>query len=195
VLTDDNDPGLGSRNGGHLNIISRVSSISTSSIYSDGDEGLITPVVGPANSSSWPVVDIVGLHANETGDHGFNGNEGGVDAFILRTLAAAATCKQEGMEWVPGTPVKKVKMSYLGERPLQSAVANKIGFGFEFEKERKIPRKSLPSMFPATRKNVGSHIDLSWTDSEGDEVGGRVIGMVGWDWVHCRCRREGECSC
>ena len=169
VLTDDDDPGLGSRNGGHLNVIPRASSSSISSIYSDGDEGLITPVVGPANGSGWPVVGIVWPHADETGDHGFGGNEGGVDAFILRTLAASATGKQEGMKRVPGTPVKKVKTSYLGERPWQSAVANKIGLGFEFEKERKVPRKSLPAAFPVTKKNVGSRIDLSETDSEGDE--------------------------
>ena len=39
-----------------------------------------------------------------------------------------------GMKKMPGTPVKKVKTSHNfgGDRPWQSAVAAKVGFGFGF---------------------------------------------------------------
>ena len=74
-----------------------------------------------------------------------------VDAFIIRTLAAASKGPHVPPKRIPGTPVKKVRMSYFGnERPWQSAVAPKVGLrnDFDFNKKKKVPRKSLPAVFP-----------------------------------------------
>ena len=81
-------------------------------------------------------------------------NEPGVDvdAFIIKTLAAASKGPHLPPKKIPGTPVKKVRMSYFGnERPWQSAVASKVGLrdAFDFNK-KKVPRKSLPAVFPPT---------------------------------------------
>ncbi|KAG8213596.1 hypothetical protein J3R82DRAFT_10265 [Butyriboletus roseoflavus] len=54
-----------------------------------------------------------------------------VDAFILRTLASGGKPSAEESKKPPGTPVKKLKNTYLGgNRPWQSAVAAKVGFNF-----------------------------------------------------------------
>lgn len=74
-----------------------------------------------------------------------------VDAFIIRTLAAASKGPHLPPKKIPGTPVKKVRMSYFGnDRPWQSAVAPKVGLrnDFDFNKKKKVPRKSLPAVFP-----------------------------------------------
>lgn len=140
-------------------------STSVSSIYSD--EGLVTPGVEPEVGSGWPSVVM--------GDDG--APEGGVDvdAFIQRTLAAGAksTNPTAHSKKAPGTPVKKVKTSYLvGDRPWQSAVAHKVGLpGFSWEqKHGKAPRKSLPAVFPALqmRKHGKAPLDPN-TDSEGED--------------------------
>ncbi|KAJ6594050.1 kinase-like domain-containing protein [Mycena capillaripes] len=134
-------------------------STSANSIYSD--EELITPGVEPEVGSGWPSV-VVG--------------EGGVDvdAFIHHTLAAGAKgTGPSAPKKAPGTPVKRVKTSYLvGDRPWQSAVAHKVGLpGFSWEptKQGKAPRKSLPAVFPALggRKHGKAPLDPT-TDSEGE---------------------------
>ncbi|KAJ7178336.1 hypothetical protein C8R43DRAFT_973022 [Mycena crocata] len=136
-------------------------STSVSSIYSD--EGLVTPGIEPEVGSGWPSVVV--------GEDG--ALEGGVDvdAFIRRTLAAGSKASAPARK-APGTPVKRVKTSYLtSERPWQSAVAHKVGLpGFSWEpKNGKAPRKSLPAVFPALgRKHGKAPLDPS-TDSEGDD--------------------------
>ncbi|KAJ7091240.1 kinase-like domain-containing protein [Mycena epipterygia] len=148
-------------------------STSVSSIYSDED--LVTPGVEPEVGSGWPSVVM--------GDTG--APEGGVDvdAFIRRTLAAGSKGPAHAKK-APGTPVKRVKTSYLaGDRPWQSAVAHKVGLqGFNWEpKHGKAPRKSLPAVFPTLgRKHGKAPLDPS-TDSEGedDSPSGRRDKYVG----------------
>ena len=92
-----------------------------------------------------------------------------VDAFIIRTLAAASKGPHLPPKRIPGTPVKKVRMSYFGnDRPWQSAVAPKVGLrnDFDFNKRKKVPRKSLPAVFPP----VGAKPSCDQTtDSEDDQ--------------------------
>jgi mitosis inhibitor protein kinase SWE1 len=187
VLSDeeDQDPrmgfgfglsGSGSTSGEFLSVMPRAST-SVSSLYSDGDEGLVTPGAGPGMGSGWPEAGVVVgslLDEGEIGT-GVGRDEGGVDAFILRTLVAGAGAggKREGKRVPPGTPVKKVRAGRLGvgERPWQSAVASKVG-GEAWARERKVPRKSLPAAFPGLgKKGGGSGVDLGDTDSEeGEDV-------------------------
>ncbi|KAJ7497443.1 hypothetical protein FB451DRAFT_1120964 [Mycena latifolia] len=151
-------------------------STSVSSIYSD--EGLVTPGVEPEIGSGWPSVVV--------GDSGALDDGADVDAFIRRTLAAASkgTGPSAQPKKAPGTPVKRVKTSYLaGDRPWQSAVAHKVGLpGFSWEpKNGKAPRKSLPAVFPALgRKHGKAPLDPN-TDSEGedDSPSGRRDKYVG----------------
>ncbi|KAE9394907.1 kinase-like protein [Gymnopus androsaceus JB14] len=136
-------------------------SSSVSSFYSDIEDGLVTPGVGARASSGWPDAFIVS-DADYTAEQD-------VDAFILRTLAAAANGTHETKK-APGTPVKKTKVSYFaGQRPWQSAVAHKVGFGAHAEdKVKKVPRKSMPAVFPSLgRKDSKSFLDPT-TDSESD---------------------------
>ena len=98
-------------------------------------------------------------------------NEAGVDvdAFIIRTLAAASKGPHLPPKRIPGTPVKKTRMSYFGhERPWQSAVAPKVGLrnDFDFNKKKKVPRKSLPAVFPPTGARPSCD---QTTDSEDDQ--------------------------
>jgi mitosis inhibitor protein kinase SWE1 len=73
----------------------------------------------------------------------------------------------------PGTPVKKARVSYFGhERPWQSAVAHKVGLKDEVG-FKKVPRKSLPAVFPpmggtVVRANKSS-MDWQPTDTEDEE--------------------------
>ncbi|KAI0949716.1 hypothetical protein AcW1_009242 [Taiwanofungus camphoratus] len=138
-------------------------STSVSTVNSESEDvALVTPGVGPGAASGWPGVDVVG--ADEEGMDG-------VDAFIVRTLAAGASTSARGHhepKKVPGTPVKRVKTAYLiggVTRPWQSAVANKIGFP-EFDEDLPMhgkgrgkgkgkPRKSLPAAFPVLDKENG----------------------------------------
>jgi mitosis inhibitor protein kinase SWE1 len=163
ALSEDDDDLLG---------VPRASS-SVSSIYSD--EGLVTPGVEPEAGSGWPSVFVQG-HDEAPVD---------VDAFIRRTLAAGAKAAggtEPATKKAPGTPVKKVKTSYLvggPDRPWQSAVAHKVGLpGFSWDGNtvggagggKNKPRKSLPAVFPAlqTRKHGKAPVDPT-TDSEGEE--------------------------
>ncbi|KAL0068849.1 mitosis inhibitor protein kinase swe1 [Marasmius tenuissimus] len=148
-------------------------STSVSSLYSDGEDGLVTPGAGPRLGSGWPEAVIV-----TGGDDPYaflsstskNGQED-VDSFILRTLAAAAKAPVEEKK-APGTPVKKTKISYMsGARPWQSAVTHKVGLAQREEnlKKSKAPRKSLPAMFPSLGRRGSSRSLLdSATDSEDD---------------------------
>lgn len=174
VISDDEDELMsisGSVGGDFLNVMPRAST-SVSSIYSDGDEGLITPGVGPELGSGWPGAAVFISGADDNGRSTMT-MEGGVDvdAFIMRTLASAAKGQQEASKKVPGTPVKKVKTTYLaGDRPWQSAVAAKVGIGFDWDgKKPKIPRKSLPAAFSALGKKRGKPSLDQDTDSEGEE--------------------------
>ncbi|KAJ7780513.1 hypothetical protein DFH07DRAFT_432404 [Mycena maculata] len=138
-------------------------STSVSSIYSD--DGLVTPGVEPEVGSGWPSVVV--------GDEG----KDDVDSFIRRALAAGAKGTGPGAQKkAPGTPVKRVKTSYLtGDRPWQSAVAHKVGLpGFSWDPKAgvggKAPRKSMPAVFPALggRKHARAPLDPT-TDSEGED--------------------------
>ncbi|KAF7361767.1 hypothetical protein MVEN_00520900 [Mycena venus] len=148
-------------------------STSVSSIYSD--EGLVTPGVEPEAGSGWP--SVVGLDPTVP-DGGVD-----VDAFIQRTLAAGAKASGTGQaKKAPGTPVKKVKTSYLiggPERPWQSAVAHKVGLpGFSWDGNGKHaggngkPRKSLPAVFPALQSQSQSRKAREGTAGPHNRLGG-----------------------
>ncbi|KAF8894006.1 hypothetical protein BD779DRAFT_1435579 [Infundibulicybe gibba] len=168
VVSDDEDDVMSmsrTSSGDFLHVIPRAST-SASSIYSDGDDGLVTPGVGPEAGSGWPgAVFVAGADDISHGGHI------DVDAFIVRTLNAAAKGPQEGTKKVPGTPVKRVKTTYLnGDRPWQSAVAAKVGIGFDWDgKKGKIPRKSLPAAFPALGASSGKSLLEQNSDSEDEE--------------------------
>ncbi|KAF9263270.1 hypothetical protein L218DRAFT_902227 [Marasmius fiardii PR-910] len=145
-------------------------STSVSSLYSDGEDGLITPGAGPRPGAGWPeTVIVAGSDDPYTFLSSTNKNSQDVDAFILRTLAAASKAPQEEKR-APGTPVKKTKISYLsGARPWQSAVTQKVGLAQREQKKPKAPRKSLPAMFPSLGRRSSSRSLLeSATDSEED---------------------------
>jgi mitosis inhibitor protein kinase SWE1 len=163
VLSDEED-------GRYFGVMPKAST-SIGSLYSSGDEGLVTPGTGPSPGSGWPqAAVVVSSFFDEMSEGVLDGNagagEGNVDEFILRTLAAGAkgTHDGEGPKKIPGTPVKKVRTSYMGgERPWQSAVTRKVGWGFELGGGRNVPRKSLPAAFPGwDKRGVG-------TDSDSDE--------------------------
>lgn len=146
--------------GGSLHVLPNVST-SAGSICSD--DGLVTPGFGPEENSGWPAVKGADNHPNTV--------EGGVDVddFIIRTLAAASKGPQQPTKRIPGTPVKKVRMSYLGpDRPWQSAVASKVGLRDDCD-FKKVPRKSLPAAFPALGKKGNKTFSDQSTDSEGEE--------------------------
>lgn len=146
--------------GGFLHVLPNAST-SASSICSD--DGLVTPGFGPEGNSGWPAVKGSDNHPNTL--------EGGVDVddFIIRTLAAASKGPQQPTKRIPGTPVKKVRMSYLGpDRPWQSAVASKVGLRDDCD-FKKVPRKSLPAAFPALGKKGNKTFSDQSTDSEGEE--------------------------
>lgn len=176
--------------GDYLSVMPRAST-SVSSIYSDVDQELVTPGYGPYANSGWP--DAVIVRGSGFDDTTYRGEGGvrigmgsgaddtdGVDAFILRTLAAATKGPKDrrgsegayGVKRMPGTPVKKVKttnnLGGNGERPWQSAVAAKVGFGFGFGMDADIsrakagkPRKSMPAVYPCKSKGD--------SDSEGED--------------------------
>lgn len=149
VLDDEHDGGMD-----YLNVMPGTST-SVGSIHSDNEDNLVTPGTGPEVGEEWPSIFITGTD-DATSKEGLD-----VDAFIMRTLAAASR-NPEGKKRVPGTPVKKVKKTYLpaGQRAWQSAVAVKVGPRVDFEpKKGNGPRKSLPAKLP-----------LSFdTDSEDDD--------------------------
>ncbi|KAF7306178.1 hypothetical protein HMN09_00773100 [Mycena chlorophos] len=135
-------------------------STSVNSLYSD--DGLVTPGIDPEPGSRWPTV--------ASGDP----DDMDVDEFIQRTLATGAkTTAASQAKKAPGTPVKRVKTSYLVvDRPWQSAVAHKVGLP-DFEPKNGKPRKSLPAVFPAVGRkaanaNASTKPDVA-TDSEGED--------------------------
>ncbi|KAF9451968.1 hypothetical protein P691DRAFT_806069 [Macrolepiota fuliginosa MF-IS2] len=145
------------------------SSTSVSSAFSD--DGLVTPGLAPDFGSGWPDVNVFIRGTDDNGRTTHGSLEGGVhvDAFIMRTLAAAANGPHEVTKKVPGTPVKKVRTTYLGgDRPWQSAVAAKVGPRLEFDaRKAKVPRKSLPAVFPGLPRRGDKSVDSS--DSEGEQ--------------------------
>lgn len=159
---EDEMPSTGSSAGGFAVRTMPQASTSGSSICSD--DGLVTPGVTPEAPSGWPPVG--GSPRVFSGDAVEDAHPYvDVDAFIVRTLAAAA--KAGAMpKRAPGTPVKKARMAFFGNaRPWQSAVAQKVapreeaGAGVG----GKAPRKSLPAAF----QGVGeASARLSATDTE-----------------------------
>lgn len=144
------------------------SSTSISSVFSDNDDGLVTPDVAPDSGSDWPDASVFIRGTDDNGRTVRGSLESGVDvdAFIMSTLASAANGPHEGTKKVPGTPVKKVRTTYLGgDRPWQSAIAAKVGPRLDFDK--KAPRKSLPAVFPAVPRRGDKSVDSS--DSEGEQ--------------------------
>lgn len=179
ALSDDED--MAHSSNAFLSAVPRPST-STSSLYSDAGDDLITPIM-PNSNSGWPnAVVIGGLEENDR-----NYDDLDVDAFIMRTLNAAHKPSADEPKRPPGTPVKKPKPSYLGgNRPWQSAVANKVGFNFDLEtdlgghsaqgggcKSKNKPRKSLPAAFPnfgcGGLVGMEGKTMLNVSDSEDDE--------------------------
>lgn len=166
VVSDDDD---------HLMSISDhlpVPAVSTSanSLQSDEEDSLITPGVTPDGSSGWPKVFITGTDEVSSQDlRPVSGEGSDVDAFIMRTLAAASKGPEEGKKKVPGTPVKRMKKTYLVERPWQSAVAAKIDRDDWDTRKGKIPRKSLPAAFPGLGQKAAKLTLDQCSDSEEEE--------------------------
>jgi len=166
VMSDDED---------HLMSVSDhlavpPASTSASSLQSDEEDSLVTPGFAPDASSSWPRVFITG--ADDVGSQGMQpgSREGvGIDAFIMRTLAAASKGQEDGKKKVPGTPVKRVKTTYLVERPWQSAVAAKIDRDDWDTRKGKVPRKSLPAAFTELGQKPAKLTLDQCTDSEEEE--------------------------
>jgi len=172
IVVSDEEDGMFAFSGGsasnssdHLNVMPGTST-SVGSIYSDADDedGLVTPGVGPRSYSGWP--DAIIVNGDEDPNSVPSGQD--VDAFILRTLAAASKAVPE-VKKAPGTPVKKAKISYMsGKRPWQSAVAHKVGLGIG-DKKGKAPRKSMPAVFPPLGRKGGKSGDMTDSDSDCDE--------------------------
>ena len=147
-------------------------STSVTSICSD--DGLVTPGVAPENCSGWPMAAVYN-GTDDVGDnrypYGLTSDAGiDVDAFIIRTLAAASKGPQLLPKKIPGTPVKKVRMSYFGnERPWQSAVASKVGLRDDHDFNKKVPRKSLPAAFPSVEARASRLTCDQTTDSEDEQ--------------------------
>ena len=129
LISDEDDmASTGSSVGGgdSLTVMPKAST-SLSSICSD--EALVTPGVTPGGASGWPnarvfVKEADDGHAHDT--HPYGNEREDVDAFIMKTLAAAS--KGSAMpKKAPGTPIKKPRMNYFGNaRPWQSAVASEV---------------------------------------------------------------------
>ena len=164
VVLSDSDDDLDLAFDDHTNFVMAAmprASTSVSTVASSFDDHeLVTPGIAPSAASGWPtVVNLDDDHLSAS--HSTVGMSRGVDAFILRTLAAGgcvSTQRETEPKRVPGTPVKKVKTAHLVggvTRPWQSAVAHKIGFK-DFDdvpsqgvgKGKGKPRKSLPAAFP-----------------------------------------------
>lgn len=175
IVVSDDDGGITFANstsleqGDSLFPVAR-SSTSVSSVFSDNDEGLVTPGIAPDSGPCWPDANVfirgtddIGLRAS----HGSLESGVDVDAFIMSTLVSAANGPHEVPKRVPGTPVKRIRTTFLGgDRPWQSAVAAKVGPRLDFN-ETKAPRKSLPAVFPVIPRRGDKSVDSS--DSEGEQ--------------------------
>ncbi|KAF8967937.1 hypothetical protein BDZ97DRAFT_1802034 [Flammula alnicola] len=165
-LTSDEDdmPSTGSSVGGDLLNVMPKASTSVGSICSD--DGLVTPGVTPDGFSGWPTSTVFVNGADDT--HPYGSESVDVDAFIMKTLAAASKGSTMPKK-IPGTPVKKVRISYFGnDRPWQSAVASKVGLREDCE-FKKAPRKSMPAAFPVGSKAAILNSDRQNTDTEEEE--------------------------
>jgi mitosis inhibitor protein kinase SWE1 len=176
VSDDDEMPSTGSSMGG--NFLVPNASMSVSSIGSE--DGLVTPGVALEGSSGWPFVDGVdGI------THPYSHEPVDVDAFIMKTLATAF--KGSNMpKKIPGTPVKKARISYFGnDRPWQSAVASKVGLKEDCEFKQKPPRKSMPAAFPPIGTKATKLIherqrsDTDTEDEDEDSPSTRRVKYVG----------------
>ncbi|KAI0057989.1 hypothetical protein BV25DRAFT_1811559 [Artomyces pyxidatus] len=166
VLTDDEDvlPSLPSgrgfgRSGSVLAADFAMPSSSTSVSTLASDPELVTPGLGPSAGSGWP-----GLVASSSAASALSAFQVGsdVDAFIVNTLLHAQSAEALQSKRPPGTPHKRLKTAFGGQRPWQSAVASKVGFDFGDEEaakdgaaagaKKKAPRKSLPAAFPMLGK-------------------------------------------
>ncbi|KIJ19055.1 hypothetical protein PAXINDRAFT_8404 [Paxillus involutus ATCC 200175] len=176
AFSDDEDT---SNSGGNFLSAMPRTSTSASSLNSDAGDDLVTPGVLPGANSGWPTAVILsGLDDGGRNFHRTNDDGVDVDAFILRTLTASGKPSAEEFKKPPGTPVKKLKNTYLGgNRPWQSAVAAKVGFDFggldlaavPVGKMKNGPRKSLPAAFPPLGPK-DSKLDLNGSDSDEDGV-------------------------
>ena len=180
ALSDDEDVSSGNP---FLSAMPRNSISGSSSLNSDAGDDLITPIM-PSTDSGWPNRVVIG--GLDDGDRHYDGLD--ADSFIMRTLATGNKPSVEEHKRPPGTPVKRFKTSYLGgNRPWQSAVANKVGFHFgdlgleasgqagpgRGGKLKNRPRKSLPAAFPHLGEGglMANHakMALNGSDSEDDE--------------------------
>jgi len=147
------------------------SSTSVSPVFSDNDEGVVTPEVLPDSGFCWPGGNVFVRGADDNGlraNHESLGSEVDVDAFIMNTLASAANGPPEIMKKIPGTPVKKNRTALLGrDRPWQSAIASKVGSRLN-SGEAKAPRKSLPAVFPINPRQSDKFVDSSDSEEEQD---------------------------
>ena len=147
------------------------SSTSVSPVFSDNDEGVVTPEVLPDSGFCWPGANVFVRGADDNGlraNHESLGSEVDVDAFIMNTLASAANGPPEIMKKIPGTPVKKNRTALLGrDRPWQSAIASKVGSRLD-SGEAKAPRKSLPAVFPINPRQSDKFVDSSDSEEEQD---------------------------
>ena len=134
-------------------------------------DGLMTPGVTPEGNSGWPTAVVYDDAGDNQHPYGItNEAEINVDAFIIKTLAGASKGSQLLPKRIPGTPVKKLRISYFGnERPWQSAVASKVGLrdGCDFNKKQ--PRKSLPAAFPPMGTKPSKSTCDQTTDSEDEQ--------------------------
>lgn len=144
-----------------------ASSSSTSS-FSDCDDELVTPGVGPMLGSGWPGPDFAS-NGSLGSSHSQSGDD--VEAFIRKTLASARKVSQDnqgGTKKAPGTPVKKTRTFLPIQRPWQSAVANKVGKAPEFAPKKKgAPRKSMPATYG---RQAGHSLLDDGSDTEEEEA-------------------------
>ncbi|KAF8739280.1 hypothetical protein AX14_010254 [Amanita brunnescens Koide BX004] len=170
VISDDDDGSSlnSSNNGDHFNIVPPAS-MSAGSLYSDADDGLVTPGIAPESGSGWPgsAIFVRGTDDN-TLRNSMDGRdaETNVDEFIMRTLSTASKNVGDGTKRAPGTPVKKQKTTFLGiDRPWQSAVAPKVGLRYQLDNRTgKAPRKSLPVVFPDFSRRLEDETDSEQED-------------------------------
>ena len=96
--------------------------------------------------------------------------EADVDAFIIKTLAAASKGPQLLPKKVPGTPVKKPRIScFSNERLWQSAIAPKVGLPDDSSFNKKRSRRSLPALFPSMGAKSSKLTCEQTSDSEDEE--------------------------
>jgi len=174
VLVSDEEEMLSTGSSAAGDILQAMPKASTSVSSFCSDDGLVTPGVAPEGFSGWPTAAVYN-GADDLGDnqhpYGLTSEAGvDIDAFILRTLAAASKGPHFPLKRIPGTPVKKARISYFGnERPWQSAVASKVGLRDDCSFNKKVPRKSLPAAFPPTEARASKLACDQTTDSEDEQ--------------------------